>query len=227
MQHLEPPIETHNQLNPLLWKGDQLRSPVRRALLNTAEHFLEFLDVNAKPIDIVIAGSQVNYNYTRHSDIDLHLIFDFDQIECDEPIEELFNAKRQLWKTQHTVKIHGFEVEPYAEDNNRPAVSAYYSLIKNQWIKRPQLQKIEYDRQLVKQGAVKWNQLIDFAIQQKNLKIARDVKKLLFAYRRTGLAAHGEFGTPNLIFKSLRNSKQIERLIKTVNQLEDHKLSVD
>jgi hypothetical protein len=175
----------------------------------------------------VIAGSQVNYNYTRHSDIDLHLIFDFNQIQCDEPIEELFNAKRQLWKTQHTVKIHGIDVEPYAEDSDRPAVSAYYSLIKDQWIKRPQMQKVEYDSQLVRQGAAKWSLLIDFAIEQKNLKIAQATKKLLFAYRRVGLAVQGEFGTPNLIFKSLRNSKKIEQLIKTVNQLEDHKLSID
>jgi hypothetical protein len=227
MSYLESPVKIHNQLNPLLWKGDSLKPQVRQALLQIADHFLKFLKVNAQPIDIVMAGSQANFNYTRHSDIDLHLIFDFDQIECDEPIEELFNAKRLLWKTQHSVKIYDIEVEPYAEDDNKPAVSAYYSLVDNKWIKRPKLKKVDYDVHAVELGSSKWSQMIDFAISQRDLKIAQTLKDLLFAYRRIGLAAYGEFGTPNLIFKSLRNSKKIEQLINLVNRLEDRKLTVD
>lgn len=219
--------KTHKQLNPLLWNGMTLDSTVRNTLLKIADHFYKFLEINAKPIDIVIAGSQTNYNYTEYSDIDLHLIFDFDSIKCDEPIKELFDAKRKLWKLQHNIDIYGIDVEPYAEDIKRPAVSACFSLIKNQWIKKPILKKVHYDLKNVNDKVQKWSQLIDFLVQQKNLNLAKTVKKLLFDYRKLGLKIDGEFSIPNLVFKRLRDSKKLQELINLVNNLEDHYLSLD
>lgn len=227
MKHLAPPIKIHDQLNPLLWEGLKIKPEVKNSLLKIANHFYKFLEVNSLPMDIVIAGSQVNYNYTQYSDIDLHLIFDFSKIECDEPIEELFDAKRKLWKLQHDIKIYGINVEPYAEDINKLAVSSYYSLIKDQWIKKPVFKEIKYDVAKVNALAEKWNILIDFAIQQQDLSLAKNIKKLLFDYRKAGLKLHGEFGTPNLVFKSLRNSEKLKLLIDLVNQLEDQYLSID
>ncbi len=68
------PIDLNKELNPALWQGSNLRTDVRVALLKIAKSYYNFLDIDVPIIDILVTGSQANYNYTRHSDLDLHLI---------------------------------------------------------------------------------------------------------------------------------------------------------
>jgi hypothetical protein len=88
MSKFVPPIDLHQELNPKLWNGERLHPDVQLALLRIAREFYGFLEVDAPVLDIVISGSQANYNYTEKSDIDLHLIVDMSSIQCDEPIEQ-------------------------------------------------------------------------------------------------------------------------------------------
>jgi len=227
MTEFEPPILPHKELNPRLWDHDELKPEVQVALLRIAREFWKFLEIDTKITDIVISGSQANYNYTSHSDIDLHLIVPMKDIQCDEPIEALFDTKRKLWKAKHTIDIYGIPVECYAEDADRPAISSCYSLLHNRWIREPDHSRVEYNRQQVEHSVDVWTTLITHAVQTRDLKELERLTELLMIYRKVGLAKQGEFGAANLTFKSLRNAGTLERLHTALNQTKDHSLSLD
>jgi predicted nucleotidyltransferase len=228
MKNFIPPIEIHETLNPKLWDDNhQLHDEVRESLLRIAKEFYKFLEVKSKVSDIVITGSQANYNYSPYSDIDLHLIIAFDQIKCEEPIAELFDAKRKLWKEIHDIDIYDMPVEVYVEDQAAPAVSSSFSLIKNQWIQHPTQSKIHYNREQVERLTAVWTRIIHAAISTNNLDQCKRTMKLLSKFRKLGLKSTGEFGLQNLVFKSLRNSNTIEHLSQTIKYLEDQQLSLN
>lgn len=226
MKKFIEPIKIHQELNPTLWDGDQLKPKIRQALLRIARQFYNFLEVKSKVSDIIISGSQANYNYTDKSDIDLHLIIPFKDIKCDEPIAELFNAKRKLWKEQHNIDIYKIPVELYIEDQDQPSISSKYSLVNDSWINHPSQPKISYSRDRVKHLTSVWIRLIDNTIKTNNLNQCKRIMKLLSKFRKLGLAKNGEFGVHNLVFKSLRNGNVIEKLDNTIRKLEDQTLSL-
>ena len=227
MSNFDPPIELHKELNPVLWADERILPEVNLALLRIAREFHKFLDIDAPLVDVVISGSQANYNYTEHSDIDLHLIVDMTGIQCDEPIQELFDAKRKLWKLKHTIDIHGIPVEAYAEDSLKPAVSSSYSLLTNTWQRGPDTPVIDYNRAEVERRVDMWRRVIFAALASREIHQLELVSDLLIKYRKLGLAQDGEFGAANLTFKSLRNSGLLDELRQTLDRLKDLDLSLD
>ena len=221
------PIEYHNILNPKLWDNDRLRSEVRGALLRISEDFIKFVDIPFKVLDIVIAGGNANYNYTAKSDIDLHIISDISTAQCEREAEELFDAKRLLYKEKYDLKIHAIPVELYIEDIHTPAVSSSYSILKDRWVKEPNPNAHQkYDEEELERMVEVWHTLIQHAIKTGDLSRLRNVKHLLKSYRVKGLQAYGEFGIPNLVFKSLRNDDTVAELITQIEQLHDKELSI-
>ena len=220
------PIEVHDTLNPKLWKDGDLRKEVRVALLKIAKEFYAFLDVDVTLLDLVVSGSQVNYNYTTHSDLDLHLIVPYSQVKCDVAVDELFDAKRKLWAQQHDINIAGVPVELYVEDVDNPPVSSSYSVVKGEWINRPDPKAVKYDKPEVERVFAIWERAINGAIATDNLEICRNIKDMLKMYRKEGLAQHGEFGVPNLVFKALRNDGQIGKLMDAIGKFHDRQMSV-
>ena len=219
-------FEQHTTLNPLLWRNDSLIPEVKSALLNITQDFVEYVDVPFTIKDIIITGSQVGYYYTKHSDLDLHLIVDFDTVNCDKEAAELFDTKRLLYKKQYDISIHGVPVEVYIEDLNFPAVSATYSLSKGGWKIKPDSQPQEIDTEEIVRMSKIWRTVIGKAIESNDLKIGRKVLKMLRNYRKLGLKHSGEYGIENLVYKTLRNSKIIEKLMKMIGDLHDQSLSI-
>ena len=76
---LSDAVKFHNRLNPKIWGRDEHLLPeVHEKLMAIAENFREFLGVGDLDVrDITISGSNAAYNYTPHSDIDLHLVVEF------------------------------------------------------------------------------------------------------------------------------------------------------
>ena len=220
------PIEIHNELNPALWDDGQIRRKISVKLLQIAKEFYGFLGVSARIEDVLITGSQANYNYTKQSDIDLHLIVDFSKVECEGEVKELFDTKRKLWKKEHDITIKGIEVECYVEDSNEPAVTSSYSIISDEWVKQPSKDIKDYDRERVEKLATLWASTIDSAIDSDDLSTCSTVKDYLGVFRRTNLAKDGEFGAGNLAFKALRNSGYIGRLMDKIGDLKDRQLSL-
>lgn len=222
-----PPVSQHTELNPKLWDpSGQLQDRVKRALIKIAEKFIEFLDMDISVKDLQITGSQANYNYTDFSDLDLHIIVDYREISCDQPVEDLFDTKRKLWRKRHDITIRGIPVELYVEDINRPAVSSVYSLAKNHWLKQPKLIEKTWDIDLVNDQTLKWLKQIHSAVSSRNIKKIDRVQDNLRRYRQQGLADLGEFGEPNLVYKNLRNLGALEILMTAKVKLTDQELSL-
>ncbi len=113
---LKDAVQLHQDLNPQLFDGDQIKPDVRRALLRIADDFREYLGLNASQIDdITVSGSNAGYTYTPYSDIDLHLIIDMKRLDNDEVYRELFDAKKSLYNDRYDIKVKDSDVELYVQ----------------------------------------------------------------------------------------------------------------
>jgi hypothetical protein len=222
---LIPGIEPHDDLNPQLWQGEQLRNDVKEALLRIAHKFEQYLDINVAVEDIIVTGSQASYNYTEHSDLDLHLIIDYKTIECDQPVEVLLDTKRKLWKFSHTITIHGVPVELYAEDTAKPVKGSSYSVMHDQWKVKPHKENAP-EPEGVERIALAWITVIREAIQAGTPRALSDAKAMLMHYRQESLAKGGEMSRGNLVFKMLRNTGVIAMLMQSLTQAQDSELSL-
>ena len=223
---LSDAVKFHNRLNPKIWGRDEHLLPeVREKLMAIADNFREFLGVGDLDVrDITISGSNAAYSYTPYSDIDLHLVVEFPA--DNEVYQELFNAKKYQYNDEHNLAISGVPVELYVEDVDNPPVSSSYSVIKGEWINRPDPTAVKYDKPEVERVFAIWERAINGAIATDNLEICRNIKDMLKMYRKEGLAQRGEFGVPNLVFKALRNDGQIGKLMDAISKLHDRQMSV-
>lgn len=225
---IAPPIEKNTVLNPKIWDHDHLKGAVKGALLRIAEDFVKYVDVPFEVVDIVITGGNANYNYTTHSDIDLHIITDYASIECDRTAAELFDTKRLMYKRDYDVTIHDIPVELYVEDQDTPAVSGgSYSILKDQWINKPNPNIPDYDEKEVKHMVQVWHEVFKHAVQTGDLQACRKSVQLLRKYRQMGLdTPEAEFSTANLVYKSLRNDSTLKGITTIIDRLHDRELSL-
>lgn len=218
--------EEHDQLNPKLWDGDQLRPEVKSKLLRIADKFREFIDLDVPVIDVHITGGQVTYHYTEKSDLDLHLIIDYSKVKCDREVEELLDAKRLLFKEKFHININGIPVEPGTEDQNRPTVSSAWSLTTDSWIREPKNYSGKIDAEEVEKQSLQWQKIIRSVLNQNDPETAQKVLKLLRKYRKIGLKQTGEYGVENLVYKTLRNTGTLDQLVKYVERSVGSDLSI-
>jgi pyrimidine deaminase RibD-like protein/predicted nucleotidyltransferase len=222
-------IKYHSELNPVAWENRDLKPQVQKQLLKTALFFTRNLDIpNFKVLDVVLTGSMANYNYTRFSDFDVHVITNYSDLACDDLAEKFYSAKKKIWNSEHDITIHGHEVEMYVEDAASPAVSnAVYSLLKGTWIKEPTQQDPVIDDAAVTAKTRDLIKQIDVVLQSADepediIRIVHKLKQM----RQSGLDQHGEFGVENLSFKILRNLGYIEKLHQSYLARQDQELSI-
>lgn len=226
---LSDAIRFHDTLNPELFLDDHLRSEVRDQLLKIAEDFKIYLGVTDLEIkDIVITGSNAAYTYTPHSDIDLHLITEIEQLNNDEVYQELFNAKKIVYNDRHDIKIKGYDVELYVEDSRTPAKSlGEYSVLKNRWIKYPSKRKTNIDERGTLRKFQKLVQLAEFALRSDDMDNVDELIKTISKYRFAGLSFGGEFSPENLAFKILRSHGIMDKLYDHSSKLHSENLSIN
>jgi len=226
IEFLQPGIEQHDSLNPLLWQDQKLLPEVKQKLIDIARHFVNFVDIEFPVIDVVVTGGQTGKFYTKQSDLDLHIITDFNRIECDKEIEELFDTKKMLYKKRYDITIKGIEVELYVEDLSRPAVGGSYSVLKDAWLKPSTEPSNDIDTSAIDKQSKQLASIIQKTIAQQDLELLDKLKDNISQYRRSGLAKQGEYGVANLVFKTLRNSGHIEKLRTAIKDLESKRLSL-
>mgnify|MGYP003145020692 CR=1 FL=1 len=75
-----------NELNPKFWnENNELEPKIREKLLEIAEEFFNSLEIEGIELDdITLTGSLSNYNWSEFSDVDLHILVDFDSLDIDE-----------------------------------------------------------------------------------------------------------------------------------------------
>lgn len=228
-------IKMNDTLNPLIWDNNEtLKSDVRKILLLNAKRFIEFSDVeNLKFNDIILTGSMANYNYNDESDLDVHIIMDFKQIsENIEFVGDFLKLKKQLWTELIPIQVKGHDVEMYFQDVNEPHHSSgTYSLMKNEWIRKPTKKIVNIDTADVQLKSADLMNAIDDLDSNKSeknfLKKHEQLKNKIKKYRQSGLDKNGEYSIENLVFKILRNSGYLKKLVDIKNDYLANELSLD
>jgi len=221
-----------NTLNSKIWKSeDKIDPKIRKQLLKIADDFVEFLDIPwVEVIDVTLTGSLANYNWSEYSDIDLHIIFNFQDInENEELVKDFLDSKRKIWNDTHNITIYGFEVEIYAQDINEAHTSTgVYSLEYNKWVIKPNKLKPRFDKILIKKKAselmTKIDDIIEMYHEGKYERVVNESEKLwekIKKMRKAGLEKEGEFSYENIVFKVLRRSGYINKFMKIKDQAYD------
>ena len=199
----------HDTLNPALWKNDQLKSVVRLKLLQIAKHFIDFISIpklNLK--DITISGSNAAYTYTKHSDLDLHLIVDIDPSQA-EYLKSLFDAKKNQYNFNHNIKVKGIDVEVYVQDSEQAHHSAgIYSVLDDRWLNEPKVERVNVNDSDVQDKVNNYTDKIQQALRSRNIELAQEIKDEIAKIRKSGLDKGGEFSVESV--KSQRINRQTE-----------------
>ena len=218
-------ITVNRRLNPKIWDGDQLDPAVAQKLKEIADAFQEFIGIDIDVVDYTITGSNANYTWTEHSDLDLHLIV---QGVVDDAARELFNAKKALWGEQHNITIKGLPVECYVQGREEEHHSTgVYSIADNQWLVEPKKIKPEVDDSAVEAKKDSVIHDIETALLSKDLNRLRLAKEKITKMRQAGLERAGEWSVENLVFKILRNLGLIDEITDKIRELEDQELSLE
>jgi hypothetical protein len=222
----ETPLVTVNRrLNPKIWHGGELDPEVAHKLKEIADAFQEFIGIDLNVVDYTITGSNANYTWTSHSDLDLHIIVE--GLPSDEA-RELFNAKKALWGEQHNITIKGLPVECYVQGEDEPHHSTgVYSIVSNSWISEPKKVKPNIDDAAVNAKKESVIHDIETAFLSNDLNKLRSVKEKITTMRRAGLERAGEWSVENLVFKILRNLGLIDKITEKIRELEDEELSLE
>ena len=208
--------ETHGELNPKIWVDDKLRNDLRKGFLKIAHHFYEFLEIDVPIQDIILIGSNANYNWTKYSDIDLHVIVNYLEIGDNlHLVKNYLHAKKSVWNSNYPLTFKGMNIELYAQDSNDNLHSTVgiYSVLNDVWIKKPNSEIISIDDDAITQKTESYEYEID-ALSQKDPKLEFKIKDILLRLRNlrsSGLEAEGEYSLENLAYKHLRNTGHIER----------------
>jgi predicted nucleotidyltransferase len=213
-----------NTLNKNIWNlHNKIKQDILQNLIDIAEDFFEELKLpnQINLIDIIITGSLANYNWSKFSDIDLHLIIDFSQIDDNFPlIKSFLDNKRILWNKKHDIYIHDHEVEIYIQDiNEKHHSSGVYSLYKNEWIIKPTKEKPTIDWNDVNKKVLSLIQEINELPKlykdgeyQDARDLAQKLTEKIRCMRQCGLEKGGEYSAENIAFKILRRNGDIQKI---------------
>jgi len=229
--------EIQDDLNRDIWDdNNKLKPEIAEKLTRIAEDFYEKLDLPTPVLDITFTGSMANYNWTSLSDIDLHIVVDYLDInDNQELVRNYLMEAKSNWNRNHDIKIKGHEVEIYVQDSNEPHHStAVYSITNDDWVIKPRKKRFEASEDAIRQKADAFIARIDLlqklSDEGKHEEVYGDSERLrdkLRNYRQSGLETGGEFSTENLVFKFLRNSEEIERIYDFKKKAYDAMMSVE
>jgi len=227
-----------DELNPEIWDNEDMsmHSDVRQSLIDIANEFIEFLGLPIFVSDITMTGSLANYNWSKFSDVDLHIMYDFDESGDDkELIKELFKLKKTLFNSTHDITVKGYEVELYVQDLNESHFSTgVYSVLFDEWIEEPSKEEVKIDEERLQEKVESWMDKIDNlldTVEDEDLDQALETidkfKDQLKKYRSCGLESEGEYSYENLVFKFLRRNGYVQKLFDFTNELVDKNLSLE
>jgi antitoxin component YwqK of YwqJK toxin-antitoxin module len=214
-------FEPQKELNPKVWDEDgKLKKKIKDTLVAIGQEFHKTLEVEAPIDDIIFTGSLANYNWSQYSDVDLHVLMDFNEFDDKELIKKYFDAKKAVWNDNHDIKIKGYDVELYAQDKDEPHESTgIYSVMNDEWVKKPKPQDVKIDRETikkkVKQFEREYNRILELYNEEKyeeTRKALDKIKDKIKKYRKAGLDKGGEMATENLVFKTMRRSGLMEKI---------------
>jgi predicted nucleotidyltransferase len=228
-----------SDLYPKIWipSTKKLNENIKLRLKQIAEDFIKGFKYPLNIKDIILTGSIANYNWNEQSDMDLHVLIDFNEIpdEYMQAFKDYFNAKKEIWNKTHNIMILGHEVEVYVQDINEPHHSTgIYSILNDKWLTEPKLKQQDIDYEEISKKTEDFIEQISKLSQligQKDYQRAKigvdNLKKKIKKYRQAGLEQGGEYSTENLVFKMLRNGGHLETLSNLKFQAYDNDMSIE
>ena len=228
-----------DKLNSKFWNRGQLNEEARERLVEIAQEFYSSVQDSVPNVpdfeDITFTGSLASYNYHNASDIDLHLLVDFNEIgETEDILSEFFALKRIQWNNSHNIRIFGHEVEIYIQDINEEHFSnGVHSVLSGEWLEMPVREEIDIDFDATKK---KYKALsleimqLSKLFQKKEYKKVYDhaskLKEKIKNMRIAGLEDEGVYSAENLAFKMLRNNDEIKELMSLRTTSYDMMMSI-
>lgn len=229
-------FETQSVLNPEIWADQMMRQPVEDRLREIAEEFIENLDLpGADILDIILTGSLANYNWSKYSDLDVHIIVDFRKVDENEGlVKRYFDAVRSNWNRKHDIFVKGYEVELYIQDDDEKHESdGIYSLLDGEWRVSPIPQQPALNKVLIYKKSKSLTRDIDRTSTLFNrgryedaVATGNNIKTKIKKMRQAGLEKGGIFSPENLAFKVLRRSGYMKKLFDTVSNAYDAQQSL-
>lgn len=211
-----------------LWEyNERMNDDVRDRLLEIANKFFEDLELDkklgyeVKIADIILTGSLASYNWSQYSDVDLHILLDFKDVDDKfDFVSDYFRAKISNWNKIHEIYINSFEVEIYVQDKNEPHVSnGIYSVLKDLWLQKPVRQRENIDFDDVRKKSTKIMNIIDSIKQlhaeqkyEEAHEFSGRLKEKIRKFRKCGLEKGGIYSPENLSFKVLRRNGYLKKL---------------
>jgi len=222
-------FQIQTTLEPNIFDKDEYMYPeIRNRLLMIADDFFESLNIGWVDIsDITLTGSLANYNWSKYSDVDLHIILDYNDVdENQELVEEYFDSKTTVWNDRHDITIKGYDVELYVQDSNIEHYSSgVYSILWDGWVVKPDNKERSIDVDKVKQkvngvvtaikGIYRMYKAGDY---DKTIRMIDNTKKKLKKMRQSGLDREGEYSFENIAFKVLRRTGYLGKLFDMKNK---------
>ena len=148
--------EIKEDLDRNIWdENDQLYPEISEKLLRIANDFYDKLDLPAPILDITFTGSEANYNWTDKSDIDLHILIDYDAVNEDiDLVRKYLMEAKTNWNRNHEITIKGHEVEIYVQNANEPHHSTgVYSILNDEWEIKPTPADFKVSEDAIRQKA--------------------------------------------------------------------------
>ncbi len=243
MDNIISSFDVKDELNPTIWDNPDdpanavMKEDIRLQLIEIANKFIEFLDYDIFIQDITMTGSLSNYNWSEFSDIDLHIMYDFNESGNEKELyKDLFKLKKTLFNSTHDITVKGYEVELYVQDINEPHISTgVYSVLFNEWLVEPTKEEVNINKKIITDKVEQWEDIIDLVIDdveesdddlETSLEKIQKVKDKLKKYRGCGLEKEGEYSYENLVFKYLRRNGYIQKLFDFQNDVIDNRLSL-
>tara|TARA_R110000824_G_scaffold3106_7_gene14275 strand:- start:2111 stop:2896 length:786 start_codon:yes stop_codon:yes gene_type:complete len=216
-------FEVQNELNPKFWDvEDRLDPEIGDRLYEIAKQFfnglgLAWVDI----VDITFTGSLANFTWSQYSDIDLHVLIDYNQVdENQELVKDYLRKSSGLWNRSHDIRMKGYEIEVYIQDANEVHHSGgVYSIKNDEWIEKPSISDPKIDFESIQKKAAKLMEDIDEVSElfrnkeyAAALEESGEIKRRIRKFRQSGLEKGGIFSVENLAFKVLRRNGYLQTL---------------
>ena len=215
---LKESIEKHDKLNPILFLDDKLRPEVRSRIMKIVEQYIadsQFLEMN-NIIDVELVGSNASFNYTKDSDIDVHIVVNMESISSDPALVQVAcNAEKGVFNSKYDFKLFGVDVELYVEDVKAGTASnGIYSILNNGWIKYPTQTVVPdvSDNKEYHELLNSWSERAEKVLKSESANDIQIFIDDIYNLRRQSIMVDGEYALGNLVFKEIRNVGLLDAL---------------
>ena len=223
-----------NKLNEKFFDSElQLNPKIRVILLKMAHEIIasasETLEKEIPVAGTIFTGSLASVNFDSYSDIDLHLLIDYSDLDEEKKtlLSEFLSYFIKDWN-RNEFTVLGFKVEAYPQDKDEThQAEGIFDLENNEWIKQPNLDnKLEYTPEQFAKAKEYYNKVKELRCECNNPKQAEqfydEVKALwteIKEMRQRGMdSAEGMFSDENRVFKLLRRNKTLATLIELLRR---------